>query len=278
MHKMNRQEQKQRSFERLETRSLMAGNVTAAVVGGNLTITGDDVANYISLRELGDTGKWEIVGLKTSINGNAPRVVTAPVTGSITINLNGGADRLNIHDGNVPGHLFITMGDGDDTASLSNLQLGTYLHFEGNDGNDAIAVKNVQVTDPSFAFFSTIDMQNGNDRAVVRNFNDQDLSLTMGSGDDHLKMTNCAFLGGPYQRLQIDTGDGSDTATLKHDVTGPLNVDVGTGKNSLNLTNCTADTANCLNLGSGSISGEGNDFGKSSISPGLGHLAGEFNI
>jgi len=275
---MNRQQQKKRSFETLERRSMMAGNVTAAVVAGNLTITGDDTANIVTLREIGSSGKWEISGYKTSINGSAPSVVTAPVTGNITIDLNGGADNLTVRSGNVPGHLYITMGDGNDTATLANLQIGTYLHFEGNDGNDTIAVHNVQVSDPTFAYFSSIDMQDGNDTAVINNFTDQDLELTMGSGNDHLAMTNCTFLGGPFQRLTIDTGDGADTAMLKHDTTGPLSVNVGLGKNSLDVMKCTADAASFLNFGIGGITGQGNSFGTLSVDPDFTHLGGEFNI
>jgi len=56
---MNRQKNR-RSFERLETRQMMAGNVSAAVVGTNLTITGDNLENYLTLHEIGDTGRWEV--------------------------------------------------------------------------------------------------------------------------------------------------------------------------------------------------------------------------
>jgi hypothetical protein len=257
---------------------MMAGNVTAAVVGGNITITGDDTANILTLREIGTTGKWQITGYKTSINGSAPKMVTGPVTSNISIDLNGGADGLTIQNGSVPGHLYILMGDGDDRTTLSNLEIGTYLHFEGNDGNDVLNVHNVQVTDPTFAYFSSIDMQDGNDTATIRHFTDQDLQLTMGAGNDHLSMANCAFLGGPFQRLQIDTGDGADTAMLKHDSTGPLSVNVGLGKNSVNVSQCTADAASFLNFGTGGITGQGNDFGTESVAPGFTHLGGEFSI
>jgi hypothetical protein len=100
----------------------------------------------------------------------------------------------------------------------------------------------------------------------------------MGNGSDHLTMANCAFLGGPYQRLTIDTGDGGDTTLLKHDVTGPLGVNVGVGKNSLEVMHCTADTADFVDLGGGSISGVGNSFGTESIDPSFTHRTGEFNI
>ncbi len=158
------------------------------------------------------------------------------------------------------------------------MTIGTYLHFEGNSGDDTLNVHNVQVTDPTFAYFSSIDMQDGNDKATINHFVDQDLQLTMGAGNDHLAMVNSVFEGGPFQRLSVDTGDGSDTAMLKHDITGPLSVNVGLGKNSVSVTKCTADAASFLNFGTGGITGSGNDFGTESVAPGFTKLGGEFNI
>ncbi|HTQ38418.1 MAG TPA: hypothetical protein VMJ32_05295 [Pirellulales bacterium] len=271
--------QSRRSFERLETRQMMAGNVVASVVGGNLTITGDDAANVVTLQEIGDTGQWQItLGQRTWTDNHVQKFVTDTVTGNITVNLNGGADNLTIKGGSIPGHLTILMGDGDDSATLTNLQIGTFLHFEGGAGNDQLTVKNVHVSDPTFAYFSSIDMQDGNDRANIRNFTDQDLQLTMGAGNDHLTMTDCTFVGGPFQRLQIDTGDGNDTTTLKNDATGPLTVNTGTGKNDLKVTDCTADSANFENSGTGKLSGSGNTFGADTVAPGFTHLLGEFNV
>ncbi len=276
---MNRQQKKGRSFERLETRTLMAGNVTAAVVGGNLTITGDSSPNVISLHEIGDTGQWRITGgIKTAINGNLDSLVTAPVTGDITIDLNGGNDRLTVQNGNIPGNLTVTMGDGNDAATLANLEIGTYLHFEGNAGNDKLGVRNVAVSDPTFSYYSSIDMNDGNDTALINHLSDQDLSLSMGTGADHLMMANSTFLGGPTEGLHIQTGGGGDVTRLRNDTTGPLSVSVGVGKhNILKVNGCTADTADFEDLGTGTISGNGNSFGTEST-PGFTHLLGQFNI
>jgi hypothetical protein len=376
---MNRQKNR-RSFERLETRQMMAGNVSAAVVGTNLTITGDNLENYLTLHEIGATGRWEVVGLKTSINGNAPHFSTSGPIESITINLNGGNDRLTIQGGgisslninagdgndrtilanlqignllfngdssddpkggndsltinstNVSGQSTINLDggndsatvnnsqlgtlsidggagndstniknshvgksltligeDGNDATTLKNLTIGTFLHYEGDNGdendgfptsgggNDRLVINNVQVTDSTFAFFSSIDMQDGNDTATINKFVDQDLQLTMGAGNDKLSMTNSTFLGGPFQRLVVNTGDGNDAATLKNDATGPLTVNVGTGENSMNVTQCTANTANLV--GFGSLTGTGNAFANTpTVDPGFTHLAGQFNV
>jgi hypothetical protein len=272
-----KRQQNRRSFERLETRQLMAGNVTAAVVGGNLTITGDNTANVVTMQEVGDTGQWKItLGERTWADNHVKSFVTDPVTGGITVDLGGGGDTLIVKNGSVAHNLTVMMGDGDDTTTLQNLDIGTFLHYEGGSGNDHLTVGNVHVSDPTFAFFSSIDMEDGNDTAKIHNFTDQDLELTTGSGNDHLTMTGCTFVGGPFQRLNIDTGDGNDTTTLKNDTTGPLSVDAGTGKNAMHISDCTADSATLLNGGTGSLSGSGNDFTTETVAPGFTHLLGQF--
>ena len=276
---MNRQRNNRRSFERLETREMMAGNVAAVVTDGTLTITGDNKANTVVMQEIGDTGQWKItMGAGTWSTSAQKKIITDTVTGDIVIDLQGGADKLTIKNGTVPGALRILMGDGNDSASLANLQIGTYLHFEGGAGSDQLSVSNVHVTDPTFAYFSSIDMQNGNDKANINQLFDQDLQLTMGAGNDQLSMTNSDFVGGPYQRLMVDSGDGNDAVKMTGDVTGPLSVDVGTGKNTLKVSGCTADTASLLNEGTGSLAGSGNNFGSDTVGAGFTQLTGQFNI
>src|SRR5262249_6658461 len=118
----------------------------------------------------------------------------------------------------------------------------------------------------------------GNDTARVNGLSDQDLSLTTGSGVDHLMMANSTFLGGPTEGLHIQSGGGGDVMRLRNDTTGPLTVSVGGGKhNILKVNGCTADTADFQDLGTGTISGKGNSFGSESM-PGFTHLLGQFNI
>ncbi len=83
-----------RTFETLENRSMLAGNVVAAVDGGgNLTITGDAKSNIIYLAETA-SGGWRIQGLDTKINGHAKTFVTAPVTGNISVDMGDGNDQI----------------------------------------------------------------------------------------------------------------------------------------------------------------------------------------
>jgi hypothetical protein len=266
-----------RTFETLESRSMLAGNVTAAVAGGNLNITGDNSANIISVTQVSGN-RWQIVGASTKVNGKNQIFTTDPVTRSVTISMNGGADSLVMHDGNVPGHLTILMGDGNDATSLFNVNIGTFLHFEGGSGNDVLAISNTHVSDPTFAFFSTIDMQDGNDTVALNNFSDQDLEVTLGKGNDKFALDNSKFLGGPFQRLRINAGSGTDAVSLVSVKTSPLFIDMGSGKNdALALVACTADTATLLDTDgtSGFISGAGNDFGTQTIDPNFTHRSGD---
>src|SRR5262245_61665314 len=57
-------------FESLEDRTLMAGNVTAAVVNGTLQITGDKSANVIQIQQ-GTGNGIRLVGIGTTINGSS---------------------------------------------------------------------------------------------------------------------------------------------------------------------------------------------------------------
>jgi hypothetical protein len=258
-----------RRFEALENRSMLAGNVTAAVTGGNLTITGDDSANIISLTQVA-SGGWKITGSATKVNGSTKAFTTDPVTGNINITLNGGNDTLVMTKGNIPGHLTILGNDGADVTTLSSLTIGTFLHFEGNNGNDTLAVTNVQVSDPTFLFFSSIDMQDGNDTVVLNHFIDQDLEVTLGTGNDALSIANSSYLGGPFQRLIINAGDGTDVVSLANVQTGPLSVDMGPGKkDTLTLAKVTADTGTFLDTNgtNGIISGSGDHIGTQTIDP-----------
>ena len=256
---------------------MLAGNVAVALSGGNLNITGDDSANIIAVQQNAN-GSWQITGAATQVNGSTKPLAVTGVTGSVTINLNGGNDVLTMVAGKVPGHLTILGGAGSDATTLTNLQIGTFLHFEGNAGNDTLAINNVHVSDPTFAFFSTIDMGDGNDVVALNNFIDQDVEVTLGNGNDVLAISNATYLGGPFQRLRINAGGGTDSVALTNVATGPLFVDMGPGNlDSLALVKVTADTGTFLDTSgtNGIISGVANNIGTQTIDPNFTHRSGD---
>ncbi len=248
---MAHQPKKTRSFEGLESCAMLAGHVNTLLDGsGNLTIVGDNLPNTISMQQL-SAGSWEIIGLNTAINGRHSRVVVENVTGNISIDMGKGADSLAIHDGAIDGSLSIVMNKGNDRTTLENLTIGSFLRYEGNLGNDTLIAKNITVLDSTDAYFSSIDTQEGNDKVVLDNFNDQDLVATLGAGRDKLKISNSAFTGGAFARLNVDAGEGRDNVQLNSISTGPLNVDMGDGNHDVLSIKRSLSTANSLHGGAG---------------------------
>src|SRR3954471_17120751 len=92
-------------LEYLESRQVLAGNVLASVVHGQLNITGDAADNGVTLRTAAGGG-LEVVGTSaggaaTTINGQANFTTTAAIRGT-NIDLRAGNDTLAISsDANV---------------------------------------------------------------------------------------------------------------------------------------------------------------------------------
>ena len=111
-------------FESLERRSLLAGDVTAAVVDGRLVVTGDDFGNNVSIHR-GDTPNEIVVQAggslrdltTTTINGGS-RFVATGVTGLI-VHLGDGDDTLSVRDVDIAGDVVIDTGMGDDDILLN---------------------------------------------------------------------------------------------------------------------------------------------------------------
>src|ERR1044071_1056075 len=86
------------AFERLENRQMMAGDVTAQIIKGDLVIRGDDFDNGITITAGSVAGTLVVTGVNaggtaTRVNGTANGAVT--LTGfndDFKINLKGGND------------------------------------------------------------------------------------------------------------------------------------------------------------------------------------------
>lgn len=79
--------------EALERREVLAGNVTAQLVGSTLLLTGDALGNEVVVASV-TGGRIAVLGENTTINGSTdPFVTTKPVV-SIIANLNGGNDGI----------------------------------------------------------------------------------------------------------------------------------------------------------------------------------------
>ena len=121
------------SVESMESRQLMAGNVFANVIGGDLVLTGDGASNGVEVRQLG-AGVYRIIG---TIHGGAQTHVwlggvaaNSQVVGGVNddfqINLNAGDDFLLMSAAGLP--------------AGSKMLVPTDLNVHTNDGKDRKSV------------------------------------------------------------------------------------------------------------------------------------------
>ncbi|MBO0697245.1 MAG: hypothetical protein J2P46_02515 [Zavarzinella sp.] len=111
-------------LEVLEGREVPAGNVTASLVGGRLTITGDDQDNVIQSLLVTGTAVTVTPDGSTSVNGQtAGTAVTLPgAATSLTANLLGGNDSLAIDPNSdfvLTGAATFNLGSENNTLNLT---------------------------------------------------------------------------------------------------------------------------------------------------------------
>ena len=159
--------------EKLEDRSLMAGNVTANVQSGVLVITGDTADNAITLNWVQATNTFQVLSAQansanTTVNGVDstavnPQAFTA-VTKGIRITMGVGNDTVTFGATDatafsVAGYVQIDMGAGNDTVSIgrnatvannvttpeNEVSIGASLTIKMAGGNDTVNITNTTI-------------------------------------------------------------------------------------------------------------------------------------
>jgi hypothetical protein len=176
-------------FESLEHRLALAGNVTAALVGGSLIITGDGSGNGILVEQV-DADSFRVTGLGTRVNGNGSRQVNGVVNG-IGIDLRGGNDIVQMRSLTVPGAgLGILTGSGVDTLTLNSVRVNGITAIDTGTETDSIAIDR-----GNLRWHTGIKTRSGNDAlAITRTTILGSLSVQMDSGADALSMVDVRVL------------------------------------------------------------------------------------
>jgi len=107
------------SIERLETRLAFAGNVTAYVSRGTLTLRSDDLGADITISQPAP-GQITVSGTDTTINRALDSVTFSGVTRNLFIRLGRGRDQLTIDQTGpitIPGNVDIFGGGGSDSIA-----------------------------------------------------------------------------------------------------------------------------------------------------------------
>lgn len=215
-------------IECLESRNLMAGDVTVAVTDeGGLSISGDDQANSISIEAGENPGEYVVTGHPTedgdtTINSGAS-FTTAGVTRGIRIRMGDGADTVRGSGFRVNGGLGISMGPGDDSVELSEVGVRNSLRVGLGEGEDSLSLTDVRVRG----------------RGTIRG----------GEGPDSVQIQDSAFA----HRVGISTGAESDTVNIENSAARALLIAAGPGDNRIALTD--TNVARLVTI----VTGDGND-------------------
>lgn len=204
-------------FEQLETRRLLAGNITTLQQGNVLTIFGDDASNGIAVYN-SSPGVVQLLGLNgTTITGTT---LFTNVTG-INFNFNAGLSGVN---------------KGDDVIVVTNLSLSAGIAVAAADGNIIVALGQFDnsgglVDSAVNSHLGAVSIGNG-------------LGITLGSGTNTVVANNVAVNGGVGLNFVIVSGVGTNTFTLNNfsvahaaliNDFGPLSLNLD-GFNARNLT------------------------------------------
>lgn len=249
----NRMEKRLR-FESLEQKQLLAADLSVAVIGGDLVITGDAEPNSFILSSgdvLNEQFRIENRIFGDTINGQFDELFISGVTGNVIINTGGADDVVRIFgDGPgplaFPGDLRINLGDGEDQLFLGHAQfnfdfqlplaIGDDLIIEGGAGDDSFELTALQVTDD----FNIIDTQGSNALNMLPGFffafDDEsttvgdDFTVIMGSGNDEIGIDQ-AVVG---DNLFVVANGGDDAVfVVNSEVHGSTFVNLGSGSNEM---------------------------------------------
>jgi VCBS repeat-containing protein len=185
-------------FEPLESRAMLAGNITAFVSGGTLHLRGDSEDNEITIEQ--SASRSFTVSSRdgsTTINGQS-EVTFTRVRKDLNISMGNGDDVVELLGSEddplwVVNRLRVTTGNGDDQVLLSDVR-ALRLNIDTGSGND------------------TVNMGDGGNATGV--YVTKESVIHTGSGDDTLDISNSTF----NRILVADMGGGTDETSVQGSV------------------------------------------------------------
>jgi len=249
------------SFESLEPRLVMDGNVMVSVVAGDLKVVGDSAANQITVSFDQATTSWTVAGIpgsNTRVNGQA-FVTVRGVTNSVWIQMGLGNDVVKLLSFQVPNELHVELGPGNDVFEAGinggNHVVNGTTWLEGQDGADVLSVANTRIRGNLW-----VKLGAGNDSFQMNASQvDAYFRLDGDDGDDNVLLTNLAVAN-----LLLRFQSGNDSLEAQNVIVGgSLDVYMMSGDDRAVLVNCRAAEA-YLNggIGTDSLALSGNVFGR----------------
>lgn len=181
--------------EIVEVRSMLAGNVTATLVDGLLTLSGDRRANDLIV-QIDAAGTVAFSSSRTSVNGQpAAEVTLSGVVESISGSFGRGRDRVVIEGivastgsdafvlPTLPGGLEVHMGRGRDRLTVRGFEIDGELSANGGRHRDRVVVESVNVGTSGVR----ITGDRGRDTLAVRDVDvEGNVTVSGGRGRDRL--------------------------------------------------------------------------------------------
>ncbi len=183
-------------LEALEPRLAPAGIVALTLKGGALTITGDAADNHVDIRDAGDGtlrifDDYDSTTLFSLNGGQATSGHFLAVTGGITVNLQGGHDRLTLSAVTIKGPVTVKDTGGNDTFEFASVIFNAAVTLDTGAGNDSIYAEgstfNSTLTLKTGAGNDTVNLGSGAYRGITA-----DLGTTEGAGRDHFSLADSA--------------------------------------------------------------------------------------
>lgn len=134
--------------EQLESRVLMAGDLSVAFSQGSLIINGDDQANGLQIVAGPVAGTVQVQGLleggaNTTLNHQrGPLVFSTP--SNIVVALGDGNDNFQMQNVRSCGALRVGLGGGNDKADFSGTSMGS-MNVDTGIGRDTLAIRDASV-------------------------------------------------------------------------------------------------------------------------------------
>ena len=196
-------------FEELETRLLLSGDVSVILDSGNLTITGDALANDIRILD-NNQGGIRVLGLNgTLINGASTAFNSgADSVADVTASMKGGDDFVQFRADQATGIVKIITSAGADKVTVdSRAIIAKTLSVNTGTGDDC-----VKISDSDVLGRGVIVTGAGNDKVIIdaETTIAKGATLKTGDGNDKFRAENSTVKG----KVLVDLGTGNDREGL----------------------------------------------------------------
>jgi hypothetical protein len=215
------------TFDRLESRLVLDGNVSVSLHKGVLSIMGDAAANQISIASdaSGNVTVTSTDGTTTLNNGAGPLMFSG-VTNGLSINMGDGDDVVDIMGVRAKKDVSINMGNGNNTLTIEGMYVKKNLSITSGSGDDSISLASVNVSKQL-----SINTGAGDDTVTLDPVAaGKNSSINTGAGDDVITISNSTF----SEHAQLNAGAGDDRVILVDNVFGKeATADGGSGDDML---------------------------------------------